>query len=53
MARQGIIELQHLSHQERFTERNLEVLEYQRLSCDLIMYYKVFHNLTLWAPCEY
>jgi len=32
---------------------NVETLEYRRLSSDLSMYYKVFHNLTPWAPSDY
>jgi len=43
----------YLSYQERFTVLNLETLEYRRLSSDLTMYYKVFQNLTPWAPSDY
>jgi len=32
---------------------NLVTLEYRRLSSDLAMYYKVFHNLTPCAPSGY
>jgi len=32
---------------------NLETLEYRRLSSDLTMYNKVFHNLTPWVPSNY
>jgi len=32
---------------------NLETLVYRRLSSDLTMYYKVFHNLTPWAPSDF
>jgi len=35
------------------TVLNLETLEYRRLSSDLTMYYKVFHNLTPWVPSDY
>jgi len=45
-----ITELHDLSYQERLTVLNLETLEYLRLSSNLTMYYKVFHNLTPWAP---
>jgi len=45
--------LHDLSYQERPTVLNLETLEYRRLSSDLTMYYKVFHNLTPYAPSEY
>jgi len=45
-----MIELQDFSYQERLTVFNLETSEYRRLSCDLTMYYKVFHNLTTRAP---
>jgi len=38
---------------ERLNVLNLETLEYRRLSSDLTMYYKVFHNLTPWAPSDY
>jgi len=31
----------------------VEALEARRLSSDLTMYYKVFHNLTPWAPTDY
>ena len=48
-----IIELHDLSYQERLTVLNLETLEHRRLSSDLTMYYKVFHNLTPWAPSDY
>jgi len=40
-------------YQERLTVLNLETLEYRRLSSDLTMYYKVFHNLTPWASSDY
>jgi len=43
-----IIELQ-----ERLTVLNLETAEYRRLSCDLTMYYKVFHNPTPWLSMWY
>jgi len=48
-----ITKLHDVSYQERLTVLNLETLEYQRLSSDLTMYYKVFHNLTPWAPSDY
>jgi len=45
-----IIELQDLSYQERLTVLNSETLEYRHLHMTyLSMYYKVFHNPTLWA----
>jgi len=45
--------LHDLSYQERLTVPNFETLEYRRLSGDQTMYYKVFHNLTTWAPSDY
>jgi len=48
-----ITELHDLSYQERLTMLNLETLEYRRPSSDLTIYYKVFHNLTPWAPSYY
>jgi len=48
-----ITELHDMSHQERLTVLNLETLVYRRLSSNLTMYYKVFHNLTPWAPSDY
>jgi len=47
-----IIKLQDLSYQARLTALNLETLEHRRISSDLIMYYKVFQNLTLWVPSD-
>jgi len=48
-----ITELHGLSYQERLTGFRLETLECRRLSCDLTMYYTVFHNLTPWVPSDY
>ena len=31
---------------------NLETLEQRRLTSDLTLYYKIFHNLTPWDPSE-
>jgi len=42
-----------LSYHKRLTVLNLETLEYRRLSSDLTLYYKVFHNLAPWAPSGY
>jgi len=48
-----ITELRDFSYRERLSIHNLDTLEYHRLSCDLIMYYKIFNNLTSWSPSEY
>jgi len=48
-----ITELHDLSYQERLTVLNLETLEYRRLSSDLTMYCKDFHNITPWASSDY
>ena len=47
-----IAELHDLSYQERLAMLNLETLEYRRLTSDLTLYYKIFHNLTPWDPSE-
>jgi len=45
--------LQDLSDLPVLLRLNLETLEHRRLSCDLTMYYKVFHSLTPWVPSDY
>jgi len=48
-----LTELRDFSYRERLSILNLDTLEYHRLSCDLILDYKIFNNLTPWSPSEY
>ena len=48
-----ITELRDFSYRERLSLINSDTLEYRRLSSDLTLYYKIFHNLTPWSPTEY
>jgi predicted nucleic acid-binding Zn ribbon protein len=45
--------LSHLSYLERLSILNLEPLELRRLKLDLILYYKIIHNLTSISPSQY
>jgi hypothetical protein len=45
--------LSHLSYLERLSALNLEPLELRRLKFDLILYYKILHNLTCIEPSSY
>ncbi len=42
--------LRELPYAERLARINLETLELRRLKCDLVMYYKIQHNLTGLTP---
>jgi hypothetical protein len=48
-----ITPLRDLSYQERLAILGLDTLEFRRLSSDLTLYYKIFHNLTPWLPSDY
>jgi hypothetical protein len=45
--------LSHLSYLERLSILDLEPLEIRRLKHDLILYYKIIHNLTSISPSQY
>ena len=42
--------LRGLSYDERLAVLDLETLEYRRLKSDLVLYYKIINNLTIWCP---
>ena len=45
--------LRNLSYDERLACLELDTLECRRLKADLILYYKIMHNLTPWLLDRY